>query len=334
MHNLPSVSQSARETGCGMPTILIVDDCSIDRRLVGGLLCCVSEWQLQFANDGLDAWQQIQASPPDVVVTDLQMPRMDGLQLVRCVKGKLPNVPVILITSQGSQPIALLALREGAAHFTPKRWLARDLVSTIRQVLGISQRFHPQLAHDARPGDVDSGARGDRPPGGADLPKELRVDFELENDDRLIGRLIEFLQDNLPGWAESDAIQIAMALHEAITNAMHHGNLEVSSRIREACETEYVHLIHERKSQTPYADRRVRISAHFLADQVVFDVTDQGPGFDPAGVADPTTAENLEKLSGRGLLLIRSFMDQVIHNDLGNRITMIKRRRGIDGHPL
>jgi CheY-like chemotaxis protein len=308
--------------GSSMPIILVVDDCSIDRRLIGGLLCCIPEWQVQFANDGLDAWEKIRAYPPDVVVTDLQMPHMDGLQLVRCVKGDFPNLPVILITSQGSQPIALMALREGAAHFTPKRWLARDLVGTIQHVLGISQRIHPLVEHAVPLEEPPRCTRGQAAHKGAGA------------DARLIGRLIEYLQGNLPGWAEPDAIQVSMALHEAITNAMHHGNLEVSSGVRDGCESAYCHLIRERKSQTPYADRRVRISAQFLAEQVVFEVTDQGPGFNPASVADPTTAENLEKLCGRGLLLIRSFMDQVHHNEAGNQITMIKRKKGIDGQPL
>ncbi len=317
-----------------MSTILIVDDCSIDRRLIGGLLCCVPTWQVQFACDGREAWERIRRQRPDAVVTDLQMPEMDGLELVRAVKRDFPGLPVILITSQGSQEIALTALREGAAHYSPKRYLARDLVPTLRHVLGIAQRIQ---SHDPDQ-RLDSG--GPPVPGGVLVPPTTvdgsawRVAFELENDDRLIGRLIEYLQGNLPAWAEPDSIQVAMALHEAITNAMHHGNLEVSSCMREHCEVEYVQTIRERRGQPPFADRRVRITAHFLKEEIRFEVADQGPGFDPCSVADPTTSENLEKLSGRGLLLIRSFMDQVRHNEQGNQITMIKWKPGIGGHPL
>jgi CheY-like chemotaxis protein/anti-sigma regulatory factor (Ser/Thr protein kinase) len=317
-----------------MPSILVVDDCSIDRRLVGGLLCCVPGWELRFACDGEEAWREIVACPPDVVVTDLQMPHLDGLELVRRVKQHFPNLPVILITSQGSQQIALAALREGAAHYTPKRLMARDLMATIRHVLGITDH----VQHAANDADevsrrlVDGVAVDGHGPGSRG--DELAIAFELENDDRLIGKLIEYLQANLPGWAEPDALQVAMALHEAITNAMHHGNLEVSSGMRDACETEYFQLIRERKTQPPYAERRVRISASFCGDQVRFRITDEGPGFDPSSVADPTTEENLEKLSGRGLLLIRSFMDRVYHNDVGNEITMIKQKKRDAARPL
>ena len=53
---------------------------------------------------------------------------------------------------------------------------------------------------------------------------------------------------------------------------------------------------------------------------------DEGPGFDPATVPDPTDPANLEKASGRGLLLIRAYMDEVIHNRTGNQVTLVKRR--------
>jgi anti-sigma regulatory factor (Ser/Thr protein kinase) len=53
---------------------------------------------------------------------------------------------------------------------------------------------------------------------------------------------------------------------------------------------------------------------------------DEGPGFDPKELPDPTDPENLLKLSGRGILLMRTFMDDVKFNDRGNEVTMVKRR--------
>jgi anti-sigma regulatory factor (Ser/Thr protein kinase) len=61
-------------------------------------------------------------------------------------------------------------------------------------------------------------------------------------------------------------------------------------------------------------------------DEAVYVVRDEGPGFDPSILPDPTDPSNLEKVSGRGLLLIRTFMDEIHHDDSGREITMIKRR--------
>jgi CheY-like chemotaxis protein/anti-sigma regulatory factor (Ser/Thr protein kinase) len=290
-----------------MTTILVVDDCSIDRRLVGGLLCCAADWEIRFAEDGADALESISKSPPDLVITDLQMPRVDGLQLVRALKRMRPRIPVVLITGQGSEHAAVEALREGAAYYTTKSSLGRDLVPAVKQVLGVSDHVNAAQGIEARTCDC-------------------HIAFELENDDALIGTLIEHLQIHLPDWADDDRMHIAMALHEAIANAMHHGNLEVSSELRDRNETDYHRAVEARRKTAPYCNRRVRIEAWYSKDDVRFCVTDQGNGFDPQEIVDPREPENLERLSGRGLLLIRSFMDEVAHNSAGNQITMCKRR--------
>ena len=74
-----------------MAKILVVEDSSVDRVLVGGLLGKEPTWEIEFANDGLEGLARIhrgnpQAIEPDVIVTDLQMPNMDGLELVRNVR--------------------------------------------------------------------------------------------------------------------------------------------------------------------------------------------------------------------------------------------------------
>jgi anti-sigma regulatory factor (Ser/Thr protein kinase) len=59
---------------------------------------------------------------------------------------------------------------------------------------------------------------------------------------------------------------------------------------------------------------------------VTYVIRDEGQGFDLAAMPDPTLPQNLERRTGRGLSLIRTFMDDVRHNDIGNEITMVKRR--------
>ena len=60
-------------------------------------------------------------------------------------------------------------------------------------------------------------------------------------------------------------------------------------------------------------------------DKAVFVVRDEGPGFDPTGLPDPTDPANLDKVTGRGILLMQAFMDQVAFNARGNEVTMIKQ---------
>jgi ABC-type oligopeptide transport system ATPase subunit len=127
--------------------------------------------------------------------------------------------------------------------------------------------------------------------------------------------------------ADPDAVRmrIGVALQEAILNAIDHGNLEVSSDLRQQDEAVFSDLIKLRREQPPYQGRRVHFDVKISAREARYTIRDDGPGFDVKALPDPGATENLEKMGGRGLLLIRTFMDEVWHNDRGNTITMVKR---------
>jgi serine/threonine-protein kinase RsbW len=92
-----------------------------------------------------------------------------------------------------------------------------------------------------------------------------------------------------------------LALEEALVNAVKHGN----------------------KGD---ATKRVRVRYQVTAAGVLVEVEDDGTGFDPLKVPDPCAPENLERLSGRGLLLMRSYMTWVRFNPCGNCVTLYERR--------
>ena len=102
--------------------------------------------------------------------------------------------------------------------------------------------------------------------------------------------------------ADHDVFSIRLALEEALVNAIKHGN---------------------------QLDRgkKVHISYRLLADRFEVRITDEGPGFDPADVPDPTAVENLERPCGRGLMLMRHYMTEVAFNERGNSVIMSKELR-------
>jgi anti-sigma regulatory factor (Ser/Thr protein kinase) len=111
-----------------------------------------------------------------------------------------------------------------------------------------------------------------------------------------------------------------------LLNAIHHGNLEVSSELKEQDEKGYQDLIEKRRHEKPYRTRRINVTARESPAESIYVIRDEGPGFDPSKLPDPTDPGNLDRVHGRGLLLIRTFMDKVHHNAAGNEITMVKRR--------
>jgi anti-sigma regulatory factor (Ser/Thr protein kinase) len=118
---------------------------------------------------------------------------------------------------------------------------------------------------------------------------------------------------------------VCIALEEALRNALFHGNLEIRSEEREGDGDVYRTLIESRRGSDTYRQRHLYVRAKFSPGEATFTIQDDGPGFDPHSLPDPTDPENLDKVSGRGLLLMRTFMDSVSYNDRGNQVTMVKR---------
>jgi CheY-like chemotaxis protein len=293
-----------------MTTILVVDDSAVDRSLAGGLLENDPTFQVQYAAHGTEALAKIQCAVPDLVVTDLMMPGIDGLELVALVRSKYPLVPTILMTSRGSEEIAVRALQQGASSYVPKRTLAQDLLETARGVLAVSRR---KLGHRRLLGCI---AKND-------------CSFVFENDGTLFEPLISYLQEavtNMGLCDEAENMRIGVALSEALANAAYHGNLEIGSQLREEDDKAYYALIEERLHHSPYKDRRIRVQATLLPEQATFVISDEGSGFDPSTLPDPTDLANLDKVTGRGILLMRTFMDEVTYNNAGNKVTLAKRR--------
>jgi len=289
-------------------SVLVVDDPAVDRKLISTLLSNQTDWHIDVRNDGQQALAYVAEHQPDLVLSDMKMPNLDGLSLVGELRSKHPLIPVILITSFGSEELAMEALKEGAASYCPKTRMSRDLIAIARKILAVSlkrRRIEQVLSRVT----------------------ESTISFTLENDSSLIPPMIEHLQSHMVAWDETDRLRVGVALDESLLNAMHHGNLEIDSTLRDQGDgSGYQKAIAQRNQESPFRDRKVKLDAKISSDEIKLSIADEGPGFLPETVPDPTSSENLHKPSGRGLLLIRTFMSEVKHNETGNAITMIKRR--------
>src|SRR5262249_55402994 len=160
---------------------------------------------------------------PDVILTDLRMPRVNGLELVQAVRRRYPMVPVVLMTAFGNDEIAVQALRQGAVSYVPKMSLHQDLVGTLQAVLDMAQAGR-QRHHVL------------------ECLKSTGSEFVLDNDVALIPPLIAHLQESLRRMKlcdETAQLQVAVAVREALVNAIYHGNLEASSGLRESDDASY-----------------------------------------------------------------------------------------------
>ena len=290
-----------------MASILIVDDTAVDRRLAGGLLQSAGVPDVRYAENGKEALAQIEQDQPDLVVTDLQMPDLDGLQLVMEISEKFPDLPVILMTAHGSESIAAQALANGAASFVPKTDLAECLVDTVAHIIALTQNDNSYKKL---------------------LECTTKTDFEfnLVNDPAIVEPLVEMVQQVAVGQGVLNSrtqVQVGVAFENALTNAMFRGNLELS---RDEFPVLSGSAIDQRAGAPPYKDRTVYVQALITPESIRFTIRDQGPGFDTSTIPEVANPDSFADGVGRGLVLIKAFMDEVQFNESGNEIRMTKFR--------
>ena len=121
-------------TGQREATILIVEDSEITRRTLEHKLRR-SGFECLVAGDGLEALEMIEGHEVDLVLSDQQMPRMDGIELLGEIKNRYPDMPFILLTAHGSVTKAVISIKQGADDYLEKPYDPETLIATIRRSL-------------------------------------------------------------------------------------------------------------------------------------------------------------------------------------------------------
>ncbi len=272
-------------------------------------------YEVRLATDGKEAIEQIPQFWPHLLLTDMEMPVMDGLDLVTEATEKYPAIPIILITAKGSDETAVEALERGAAAYLPKSLLEEKLFQTIDEVLDVMES--------------------------ADSYSELlgrmqynQFRFCLENRLDLIRPLVDLVQQMIAGVGvcdEAESTRVGVAIDHALRNAMLHGNLEFSKEELNSDDDLYIEgeptMIEARAKEAPYKDRRVNITIELSPQEARYVIQDDGPGFDLSILPGADDKEILDDDQGRGFVLIRSMMDEVSYSESGNEVTLVKKRR-------
>ena len=132
---------------------------------------------------------------------------------------------------------------------------------------------------------------------------ETELSLDVPSDLEYVGPAVELIADRLPGGPLSPRrirFNFRTALAEALANAIAYGNRHDPARL-------------------------VRVRVEVTRDAVRLHVTDEGRGFDPGDVPDPTRPEGLEREDGRGLFVLKSLVDQVAFNERGNSVCLTLR---------
>ncbi len=250
-----------------MPLVLVVDDSPIDRKLAVGILEQQADLTVEAAASG--RYRAAPRGPPgtDLVVTDLQMPEMSGLELVRTMRSRYPLVPVVLMTAPRQRRNCRASMEQGAASYVAKAKLAADLADTVHNVLATARadRRHERLL---------------------DCLRQTSLEFVLGNDVALIFPLVDYLQQQIARLGLFDdmgRVRVGIALQEGVNNALFHGNLGLTAEQLNSEQSVARALVERRRRETPYCERQIHVQAKLAADAASFTIRDEGSGFAPSG---------------------------------------------------
>jgi len=134
----------------GEPLILVVDDNQEIRNFLEEVLVKLGGFQVKSVGDGLSALSLVQELKPNLVITDHHMPNLKGLELIRRLRAKFPFIPVILITGESSEDLAVRALRAGATDYLSKPFDPDQLLDVVQRCLENAEKLQGFIRETAQ----------------------------------------------------------------------------------------------------------------------------------------------------------------------------------------
>ena len=288
--------------------ILLVDDEPEILEILSEFLS-IREHEVTTANNGKQALDLVLAENEfDLVFSDIKMPEMDGLTFLEKVRNADIGLPVILISGQGDLDSSIRALQLGALDFIVKPVYLKSVEEALEKIenaIAAERESRFAIQHI----------------------KQQNLEMAFNSDLSQIRSVISFFNRHTHDICTSfelDGNKLAICLQECLTNAIIHGNFRIDSSLKEKDWSAFDDLIKQRQADENFGSKQVRVAFTHGPGELTFEVGDEGSGFDPASLPDPTRPESWLKLSGRGILFIRSYMDDVSWNPVGNVITMTK----------
>ncbi|QDV61514.1 response regulator [Crateriforma conspicua] len=279
-----------------MAKILVAEDSLTHMEVLRSILES-DQHDVDCVEDGQQALDYLNDNSCDAIVTDLNMPVLDGCQLVQHLTNSDPEIPIVVVTARGSESLAVDALAIGATDFVPKDSLQQLLTKVVRQVLGYRV--------------AEAQASG--------LAGQLRKPefyFKLTNDIGSIPVVANYLVTTMAAAKCGNPnlrYRTATAMASAIFNAIQYGNLQ----IRES------QILDPQHADAADCDLAVRVKVSIANSDTRISVAHEGKGAITRTTPAPGTPESFEIEQCRGLMLMTSFMNDVMFNHRRSEVTLV-----------
>lgn len=287
--------------------ILIVEDDYGSREYLLNLIN-LEGYDVRAAVNGEEGLAEYKSFDPDIIISDIQMPVMDGLQMLNILRQDKSDTIFIITTAYGSEDYAIEALRLGANNYLKKPIKRNSLIGLIDKYKLIIESH--KLAKKAE---------------GKLVKKDITLEFrtDIHHIPTIISQLVSEVGVKLD---DSEITNIELGLDELITNSMEHGNLGISfdEKVEASNDNTMLQLYAEKMKIRKLAQRKIKVKYKLRPKYCEWTITDEGKGFDWQLIPDPTKGAQLMELNGRGIFITHFLFDEMEYLDKGNKVRVRK----------
>jgi len=261
------------------------------------------------AENGADGFEVFKEYLPDIVLTDVNMDLMTGLELLEKVKKEKPDTIVILLTAYTSEENVMVAMKYGANNYFKKPVLKNTFLSVLRKYANIvqTQNYDKEISS---------------------FQTRHNFNMQFPSSIDIIPSIVNFLLKETNGiLSQEKQLDVRLGLSELLLNAVEHGNLEITFDEKDhAIQNDTLQDLYlERLSNPALSQRKVDVSYTMNMDSCEWVITDQGSGFDAKALPDPVAEDGLLRMHGRGIFICKFQFDTMEYIGCGNQVKVSKK---------
>ena len=287
--------------------ILFVDDEETIRELFWEYF--KDEFNVTLASDGLEALTISNQNTFDLIISDISLPKLNGIQFIQKLRADGNQTPFLVITGDSDIQIAIDVFRMGAVDFFLKPFRMEALRSRIKKF----ENADVDLTLLFNSGEIIQFS--------SDCKMKLRPQIKKLNS--YIAFIVKQIL-NSPLATQEDLISIKIVLYELLANAIEHGVAGVSYVEKQECleaNEDYFKLVDSRCAENN-SSVFVEISMDDVGVTIV--IRDEGNGFAVSQIPNPVVNPAANLVSGRGIFLAKMNIDSIVYNEKGNEVRFFK----------
>lgn len=264
--------------------------------------------EYKMAHDGKAGLKLFHEFNPDIVLSDINMAHMNGLEMVERIRQSQPSVIIIMLTAYNSEEYVIEAMKVGANNYLKKPVSKNNLLSLLRKYTAIihTKKIKSSICMYQETHTFD-----------------LRFKTNIEIIPSIVSHLVDETQEL---FKEEERLDIKLGLSELVLNAVEHGNMAITyeEKSKAVQEGTLQDLYQDRALSSEIMEREVTIKYIQNKEHAEWIITDEGDGFDPNSIPNPISEDGIMRLHGRGIFICKFQFDEMEYIGKGNIVRVRK----------